>query len=252
MSNTTRAHIDSNATVSGPSAAASVSATDTTSILGISGAVAIGGTAGVGAGVDVEVINKDTEAWIANLAQVNVSGNAAVSATSSESATSIAVGGGFAGDVAVNVNVAVSVYNITTKAFIAGGPLLTDGATVNAGGSAGVSADEQLSLNMIGGNLSASGTAAVGAAASVPVVTKETHAYIGDHAKVNAAGASGVSAATGKVSLLATDTHFDPSALGVIEGDGSTLNLPFNHGLKEDERVIYDSGGKTGRGHRRP
>ena len=244
QTNTTTAHIDPNATVDGPSAGASVAANDATSILSIAGALAIGGTAGVGAGVDVEDVSKDTEAWIGNKAHVTTSGTVTVDATSSEDVTSIAVGGGFGGTAAVNVNVGVSVFTITTKAFIDGGPLATDGAVVNAGGSVGVSANERLSLDVIGGNISASGTAAVGAAAAVPVVTKETHAYIGDHAHVNARGGSGVSADTGSVSLQGVDTHFDPSS-GVIEGDGSTLNLGFTHGLTEDERVVYDNGGAS-------
>ena len=111
------------------------------------------------------------------------------------------------------------------------------------GGSVGVSANEALSLNIIGGNLSASGTAAVGAAAAVPVITKETHAYIGDHAKVNGAGASGVTADTGEITVQSQDTRFDPTQPGVIEGDGSTIDLGFDHGFTEDERVLYDSGG---------
>ncbi|MFL5756907.1 MAG: hypothetical protein ACJ77N_11475, partial [Chloroflexota bacterium] len=245
MTNTTTAHVDENVTVGAGSAGLQVAAKDTTSILSIAGALAIGGTAGVGAGVDVEVINKDTEAWVGNLANVTVSGNATVDATSHEDLTSIAVGGGFGGTAAVNVNVGVSVFNVTTNAFIDGGPLAGDGASVSADGSVRVGADESLSLNVIGGNLSVAGTAAVGAAAAVPVVTKETHAYIGDHAKVNAKGGSGVTASTGTFDVNTQDTRFDPSQAGVIEGDGSTINLGFNHGFAEDDRVLYDSGGKT-------
>src|SRR4029077_10377891 len=139
----------------------------------------------------VEVVTKDTEATINNLASINAFGDVTVDATSSENITSLAVGGGFGGDAAVNVNVGVSVINVTTDATIAGGPASTDGAIVTTTGNVRVAANEALSENAIGGNLSASGSAAVGAAAAVPVVTKETHASIGDHARVNAAGGGG-------------------------------------------------------------
>src|SRR4029077_13449453 len=135
MHSTTKAHIDSGAVISGPSAGTAVAATATTTILSIAGALAIGGTAGVGAGIDVEVVSKDTEATIDNLASVATSGDVTVDATSSENITSIAVGGGFGGDAAVNVNVGVSVGNAATDATLAGGPLSTDGAVVTAGGN---------------------------------------------------------------------------------------------------------------------
>ena len=100
-------------------------------------------------------------------------------------------------------------------------------------------------MNIIGGNISAAGTAAVGAAAAIPIVTKETHAFIGDGAHVTAGAASSVAVKTGQFTINTIDPRFDPSVPGVIEGDGSTLNIGDGAtGLKEDERVIYDSGGK--------
>ncbi len=252
MSNTTLAHVDKNVTVGGdtPSAAASVSATDTTSITAVAGEVAAGGTAGVGAGIDVEVITKDTEASIGEGSSVTVGGDVTVDATSSESVNSIAVGAGFGGTAAVNVNVGVSDFNVTTKAFI--GCSSTDsnnlcgvgdttGPTVIAGGTVRVSANENLSLNIIGGNLSAAGTAAVGAAAAVPVITKDTEAYIGVGAFVVGKGADGVTVATGAAASNGIDIHFD--ANGAISG-GSTITVPFNvdDSYTENEPVIYDNG----------
>ena len=98
-----------------------VAAKDTTTILSIAGTLGIGGTAGVGVGVDVEVLTKDTEAWIGNAGTAHAKGNVSVDATSSEDVTSISVGGGFCGTAAVTVNAGVSVFNVTTKAFVADG-----------------------------------------------------------------------------------------------------------------------------------
>ena len=84
----TLAHIDDGVTVGGPSAGVAVAASDTTSILGLAGALAIGGDAGVGVGLDVESLTKDTEAWIGHGGTITVTGNVTVDATSSESVTS--------------------------------------------------------------------------------------------------------------------------------------------------------------------
>src|SRR2546427_4947497 len=70
MHSTTLAHIDSGAVISGPSAGVAVAATDTTTVLSVAGALAIGGTAGIGAGIHVEVITQDTQATVANLASI--------------------------------------------------------------------------------------------------------------------------------------------------------------------------------------
>ena len=60
-----------------------VSATDHTDILSIAGSLAGGGTAGVGAGVDVGTIYKNTRAWIGASAEVKANDTVSVLATSS-------------------------------------------------------------------------------------------------------------------------------------------------------------------------
>src|SRR2546428_9762643 len=189
MTNTTRAHIDDHVTIGTAttrSGGVAVGATDTTKILSLAGALAIGGTAGVGAGIDVEVISKHTEAWIGQNTSIRVTRNVPVDATSSEKALSLAVGGGFGGTAAVNVNVGVSVYDITTTASIDGNFSSADPAAVRAQGSIRVSADEQLKMDVIGGNIGGGGTAAGGAAGAGPVITKNTHAPLGGNPKVSA------------------------------------------------------------------
>ena len=99
-------------------------------------------------------------------------------------------------------------------------------------------------MNVIGGNLSAAGSAAVGAAAAIPIVTKETHAFIGDGAHVTAGAASGLTVGTGAFTITQVDPRFDPSTPGLLTG-GSVFNLDPNlvASFREDERVIYDNGG---------
>jgi hypothetical protein len=80
--------------------AVNVIASDHSTATSIAGALAIGGTAGVGLGVDVAVIDKDTQAWIGRSADVTARGNVIVSATSSESILSISAGIGGGGSAA--------------------------------------------------------------------------------------------------------------------------------------------------------
>jgi hypothetical protein len=239
--NSTAAHIDQDVDISG--VGVRVAASDTTTIFSLAGALSFGGTAGVGAGIDVEVITKVTEAWIARRVQATVTGNVVIDAASSEKLTSVAVGGGFGGTAGVNVNVGVSVIDITTNAFIANAATPADAATISANGSVMIAADEKLKLDVIGGNISGGGTAAVGAAAAVPVITKNTHAYIGDNAKVNAAGGGAVTVKTGAFSVTPLDTRFDPTAAGVYDAASDTINLGYAHGLETGEAVLYDDGG---------
>ena len=168
QNNHTLAHIDNNVSVGdGPSAGVAVAASDTTTILGLAGALAVGGSAGVGVGLDVEAITKDTEASIGRGGTIIVTGNVTVDATSSEDVLSLSVGAAFSGTAAVTVNAGVSVFNITTKAFVDDGTTPSNGAKIFADGSVRVAADERLSLNVIAGNFSGGGSAAA-AAASFP------------------------------------------------------------------------------------
>src|SRR5581483_2465882 len=202
-------------------------------------------TAGVGVGVVVDVFSKDTEASIGKGASgkaITVSGNVVVSAKSTETFTEISVGGGFGGTAAVNVQAAVPVINVTTKAFVADGTSSLDGEVVSAGGSVGVTADEAMTLNVIAGNISGGGSADVGAAVSVPVVSKETHAWIGNHAKVGAAGGSAITVPTGTYTLEAKDTRFNPAA--DISG-GDTVDVHYTGNLQNGDEVRYDAGGGT-------
>ena len=255
--NTTYAHIDRGVVVNGANLGAAatqgvaVSASDHTSSLGAGGQLALGGTAGVGAGADVQVITKDTRAWIAPGVQLAANGNVTVDADSSEKVISISAGAAGGGTVGVAVNAAVSVITITTRATIgeecAAGDRHHDGcaasrATVFAGGSARISANDDFEIDIIAGSVAVGGTAGVGAAAAVPVITKRTVAFIGDNSIVQALGGlpAGIRVSTGGYAVVAVDTRFIP---GSAITDGQTIQLGYTHGLTEGQRVLYDAGG---------
>ncbi|HET7465666.1 MAG TPA: hypothetical protein VFL29_03300, partial [Candidatus Dormibacteraeota bacterium] len=244
-----------------------VKASDTTKILALAGAVAVGGTAGVGVGVDVEDIHKTTATTVGTTpggtsgqaVTVQANGDVVEQAKSSESIKSVSVGGGGGGTAAVSVNAAIPVINVTTTAS------LGDYSNIRAGGNVIVSADESMELFAVAGNISVAGTAAVGAGIAVPVVTKNTNALIGSHAVVTAlAKGPNITHNTvnaGSYSTTGTDIRFDPRAIQGgypttppnpdsnpvpatgLEVDGSTINLGYKHNFVSGQQVVYDAGG---------
>jgi hypothetical protein len=98
-----------------------VRASDETLLFSLAGALAGGGTAGIGAGADVLVINKQTEAQIAASAAVEARNNVIVRAYSDEYLTSISAALGAGGTAGIGGAASVPVLDISTRAFI--GPM---------------------------------------------------------------------------------------------------------------------------------
>ena len=183
----------------------------------------------MGAGVDVDSITKNTQAFIAT-ANVTAEGNILVDAFSSESLTSVTASVGISGNVAVAGSAGVYVLNITTRAWIGDDPSNpTAGATnVQAGGSILVSRLEQTLLDLLSGDFSGAGETTVGAAAGVPVITKTTEAFIGAGANVAALGlGSAIQADNGRFNI-----SYAPygTAVGVVQPDWQNSNLGGNSG----------------------
>jgi len=238
FSSETKAFIAGGITVNGDQTGAqvgqdvNVTATDNTTLLGLAGSLAIGGSAGVGAGIDVEVVTKTTQAWIGAGTTVNALGNVTVVANSSEKVTTVSVGASFAGSAAISINASVPVFTITTTAEIG------DSAVVAAGGSVLVEADEDLKLDVIAGNISGGGSAAVGAAVAVPIIKKTTTAKIGNGAQVSAAGNEVISQIkSGDFTVTTQDTRFEPAFV-----DGQTIDLGHDHGFEVGDELLYDAG----------
>ncbi len=211
-----------------------VTAADLLTLLSTAGALAGGADAGLGAGVDIDSITKNTQAYIAT-STVTADGDILVQATSAENLTSVTGAVGISGTVAIAGSAGVYVLGITTRAFIGDDPdNPTSGATtVQASGNILVAASEQTVLNILSGNFSGSGTASVGAAAGVPVITKTTEAFIGAGAHVGALGlGNGIEADNGQF-----DISYAPytSSVGVAQpkpisadltGSGNNLTSP--------------------------
>ncbi|MBV1719790.1 MAG: hypothetical protein KMY51_07260 [Desulfomicrobium sp.] len=150
----------------------SVDASSTTRIVNGAGgiAVAFGGT-GVGIGLDVGVIVKDTSASIGPSAKVIADKDVIVQAKSTEDLMSLAMSAGVSKDNGIAGALAVSVLTAGTRATIVG-------STVDAGGDVSVTASGTSEINTIALGVGASGKTAVGAAGAVNVITNTIEAEI--------------------------------------------------------------------------
>jgi hypothetical protein len=218
-----------------------VRASDDTTVFDLAGALAGGGSAGVGLGADVLTLNKDTEAFVTASAAVSALGDVAVIAGSSENIVSLSASAGLAGSVGIAGSASVPVLDITTRAFIGPDPQDPSSSglaptTVEAEGSVAVAANEQTRLDLIAGNITGGGAGGGGAAATVPIVHKKTQAFIGRDAVVNAhAKRAAIDAQNGEFAVSYENVPFSvsdvPAPLFFVSG---TLSADLNFDGQND------------------
>lgn len=183
----TKAYIDANARVNEVNTGAhsdqsvNIRAVDDTAMLGIGGALAFGKKAGIGAGADIAIITKTTEAYIGQSALVNANCNILIRAINKEDFDSIA--GSLAGGKSAGIAGAASVYQVTniTRAHI------DPYATVTAEGNILIAASDDIEMDLIDATAQF-GQAGIGGGAGVSIIEKTTEAYIANNAHVNAKG----------------------------------------------------------------
>ncbi len=183
-----------------------VQASDTSTIVDIAGNIAASGGTGVGAGADVNVLTKNTYAWIgrdsatetltaADAANVHVNGgDAVVSATSTENIYSLVAGLAAGGDAGVAGSAGVYVLNGKTLAEIGAY------STVAATGNVAVTAYDTNTNNRLVGSGAFGGNAGVGASIGLSVNNQTTIADIGDFANVSGLGLSNAIGVTTAIS----------------------------------------------------
>mgnify|MGYP001791491610 CR=1 FL=1 len=155
--------------------------------MGINGSAALAGSLSLAPAAGVAIFSNTTEASIGNAAspgsapQVNTNGDVQVVADSNADILSIGMGVGISGKVAIAGSISVLSLDNSTKAFI------DDSAIVQAGGDVLVSANDDTKIDVISG---AAGIGilggGIGASVGVVLVEKNTQAYIGQNAVVDA------------------------------------------------------------------
>ncbi len=147
----------------------------------------VAGSFGAGAatpGVGVTYVTMDTTATIGGSAQVNARKNVSVFAHNSEDLEVVAIalagaGGSFAGAGAFSV---IDINNTTTAS-------IADGATVQADGNVTVFAEDLTDTDLISGGVGvAIGGGGIGVSIGLGLIRKDTQAFIGEAATVEALG----------------------------------------------------------------
>ena len=222
-------------------------------IVSVAGSLAGAGDVAIGVGADVATINKTTEAFVESNVVAVVEGDIFVTSDSQEDITAVAAGVGASGAVAVVVDAAVHVLDITTRAFVGDDPSdvvpSAGPGDVHANGSIVIAADERTEMDNVVGVAAASLYSSNGAAAGVVVANKRTEAFIGEAARVTADGnTAGLNVRTGR--FVDSYVAANPGTPGIeanqdvnVDSDTSTLSAQGEVGLAELEEMDVDQQG---------
>lgn len=208
-----------------------VSADNQSEITSSASVIAIGGTAGVGAGIAVNRIVQETNASL-NGGVVNA-GNVTVSAHGAPRIENIGIGGGVAGTAGVSGSVAVNMIQNDTAAHIGGG------AQITADGSVGVIAtsDEQIASYAGVAGIAATG-ASVGVSVTVNDIEGTTSATVGDDGEDNRTAIT-----AGGNDSLTTDTKIDDSTINdeLIQRESVDIDSHIKRGEETRSGLIVDA-----------
>ncbi|NDG51022.1 MAG: hypothetical protein EBY30_18780, partial [Rhodospirillales bacterium] len=209
-------------------------------VIEASGGLGGGGTAGVGAGVDVAKLTKITEAYVengtsasaANRADIAARGDISVGALSDDNIISIAATLGAGGSAGIAGSVGTWMVDITTRAKVG------DYSKLMALGNVTVMARADTNLSMIAGSIAGAGAAAIGASVGVSIVKKTTEALIGLSAVIDAkATQAAVSVPTG----LFTPSYSQVNVSAVDTG-ADTITLSGPSAYRTGDAVVYRKG----------
>jgi len=188
----TRAGADRKATVNGHSGAnagaMTVTASDTLDWTSVAGSVGVATSGvGVGAGLDLGIVDKTTEAFVGQDATVDLSGTLTLDADASEDILSVSANAGVGSSVGIAGSASVFVITTTTRAYVEGAASASDAATIQAGGLT-LDADGDLDLTTVAGSIGAGSGVGAGAANATLVHVDTVEAYVGDRASVTISG----------------------------------------------------------------
>ncbi len=224
IKNMTRAYVGANGAINqdqstaGPSQCVLVAAGSDFHHLAVVATLAAGAV-GVSPAVNVTVLGNTTQAYLDAGSVVNANGDVQVQAHGREDLVLMGFGVA-AGVVGVGGSVTVLTINNTTTASILG--------TASAGGDALVLATDDTGLGSVCGSLGA-GLVGVGGSVGVASINKNTQAFIGDNAKVDALGAgagwSGILDGTKTTDASGNEAFGTLAAPGVIVQAQSTETI---------------------------
>ena len=168
-----------------------IRAEDFTNLTTFAGSLGVSfGSAGVGAGLDLNIISKNTRAAIGAGANVSTLSGITIVSTGTEDLDSISANAGGGNSVGVAGSAAVYVINTTTRAAIDSNSGST--TTVTSGNTLSMTATGNFAINTIAASVGFGGTAGVGAGNVTLTHTDVVQAFVGDNANVTVTGGSGL------------------------------------------------------------
>ena len=193
------AEINQTGGIGGSGQTVSVTAENDTNITTVAGALGLTtGSAGVGASVDVEILHKETFAYIGD-DNVRAGGDATDKAHATETMLSVVATAGGADTAGVAGSVSVSDIHGDTEAYLA------DGGTLTGNGADSFTATDAFKTTLISGSVGIGGTAGVGAAATILLHTDNTLAYVGANTTVSGTGLTVTATESEDILSLAVD-----------------------------------------------
>lgn len=245
----TKAYIGASANVTATGTATNegitVAAEDTTSLSGGSGGTTVG-LGNAGAAVNVNNINKDTQAYIGSNSAVNSKGILSVNAKNNEDIYNLTIQG--TGGLAAGVAGAVGVYdlNITTKAYTDSGVNINQADGYANGGNITFTAENDLDIEstIVGAAFAGVG---VGAAVDVANIITQTNAYIGNNNSVKNGNTLNITAT--ESFGTASDKIKSAAVSGTIAGgsiNGGISVYSYGSGMSsEDKKQLESSNAQT-------
>jgi hypothetical protein len=183
-------------------------------------------------------VNLPAAGTTSTAAVVHASGDVDVRADSQENVVSVAAAGAGGGTVAFGASIGSYTLIINTLADIG------SGATVLAQGNVHVAADDVDAVNMLAGTVTGAGSAAIGASIGVPVIIKNTNAYIGADTTVDGLGTrDAFDANTGTYTETFAPSSFNPTTNVTVDTSANEIDLGYNPGFTTGDEVVYDNGG---------
>ncbi len=201
-----------------------VRAEDITTLTSFAGSLGVSfGAAGVGAGLDLGLVRKDTRAVIGAGANVAAKGNISVVSINTDNYGSLSANAGIGTSVGIAGSATVYIVDSGSRAFL--DSTVAVPINVNSTGSVSISATGAFTMTGIGASIGFGGTAGVGAGNFTLAHTDNVLAYVGDGAKV-AAGGSGLSInATSTEDLVGVSSAAAGGLSAGVAGSATVIDL---------------------------
>ena len=218
--------------VGGADQSITVRATDDTRLTNAGGSLAGSlSSTGIGAGVEVDVITKSTQATIGTGAVIDGGGSMTIAAVSTENVLSVAGAIGIGDSVGVAAGADVLVITQSTDAHIG------KSSDVQMGGAIGIGASDTQNITTIVGNAAGGGDVGVAGSVDVVVLNSDVKAYV-----EGGAGLATSVEAGGNFTVLAVDSATILMVAGGLAAGGSAGIGASNTTLVHNDSVLAYAG----------